>query len=156
MALGPKPRSYAQRTPKKMIRLALRSALSDRAAEGKVLVVDWGIDAPKTKEAVAALAALGVEGRCAGRAAGRGRRGRGRASATSSDVHICEARELNAYDVLVRRLGRLHRGHAARDEHAAAEAERATDEPDVEHDARRAPTRTRRREGPRDVILGRS
>ena len=48
VALGPKPRSYAQRTPKKMIRLALRSALSDRAAEGKVLVVDdWGFDAPK-------------------------------------------------------------------------------------------------------------
>ena len=36
VALGPKPRSYAQRTPKKMVRLALRSALSDRAAEGKV------------------------------------------------------------------------------------------------------------------------
>src|SRR5688572_24293766 len=36
VALGPKPRSYKQRTPKKMIRLALLSALSDRAAEGKV------------------------------------------------------------------------------------------------------------------------
>src|SRR5215207_472404 len=33
VAHGPKPRSYKQRTPKKMIRLALRSALSDRAAE---------------------------------------------------------------------------------------------------------------------------
>jgi len=33
VALGPKPRSYAQRTPKKMIKLALRSALSDRANE---------------------------------------------------------------------------------------------------------------------------
>ena len=45
VAHGPKPRDYRQRTPKKMIRLALRSALSDRAAEGKVLVVDdWGID----------------------------------------------------------------------------------------------------------------
>ena len=43
VALGPKPRSYAQRTPKKMVRLALHSALSDRAAEGKVLVLDsWG------------------------------------------------------------------------------------------------------------------
>jgi large subunit ribosomal protein L4 len=63
IALGPKPRSYAQRTPKKMIKLALRSALSDRAADGKVVVVDsWGIDAPKTKSAAAALAALGVEG----------------------------------------------------------------------------------------------
>jgi large subunit ribosomal protein L4 len=64
VALGPKPRSYAQRTPKKMIRLALLSALSDRAAEGKVLVVDeWGWDAPKTSHAKAALQALGVDGR---------------------------------------------------------------------------------------------
>src|SRR5207248_3085605 len=45
VALGPKPRSYAQKTPKKMVQLALRSALSDRAAEGKVLVVDaWDFD----------------------------------------------------------------------------------------------------------------
>ena len=40
IALGPKPRSYRQRTPKKMIKLALRSALSDRASEDKVVVVD--------------------------------------------------------------------------------------------------------------------
>ncbi len=52
VALGPKPRKYGQKTPKKMIKLALRSALSDRAAEGKVVVVDaWGFDAPKTKDA---------------------------------------------------------------------------------------------------------
>src|SRR5579864_4292711 len=36
---APKPRSYAQKTPKKMVQLALRSALSDRAAQSKVLVV---------------------------------------------------------------------------------------------------------------------
>ena len=47
VALGPKPRSYAQKTPKKMIALALKSALSDRAAEGKVVVVDsWGFETP--------------------------------------------------------------------------------------------------------------
>ena len=63
VALAPKPRSYAQKTPKKMIRLALRSALSDRAADGKVVVVDaWGWDRPHTKSAQAALAALGVDG----------------------------------------------------------------------------------------------
>src|SRR4051812_44197397 len=46
VALGPKPRSYEQKTPKKMVRLALRSALSDRAAEGKVIVVEaWDFDA---------------------------------------------------------------------------------------------------------------
>jgi large subunit ribosomal protein L4 len=63
VALGPKPRSYAQKTPKKMIRLALRSALSDRASEGKVVVIDgWGIETPRTKDAKAALAALGLDG----------------------------------------------------------------------------------------------
>ncbi|MBA2609994.1 MAG: 50S ribosomal protein L4 [Actinobacteria bacterium] len=61
VALGPKPRSYAQRTPKKMIALALRSALSDRANEGRVVVVDnWNFEKPSTKAAVAALKALGV------------------------------------------------------------------------------------------------
>src|SRR5207237_9439349 len=56
IAHGPKPRDYRQRTPKKMIKLALRSALSDRAAENKVLVVDeWAIDEPKTRTAVKVL-----------------------------------------------------------------------------------------------------
>ena len=61
VAHGPQPRSYRQRTPKKMVWLALRSALSDRAAESMVTVVDdWGFAAPKTKDAVAALKAVGV------------------------------------------------------------------------------------------------
>ena len=61
IAHGPKPRDYRQRTPKKMVRLALGSALSDRAAEGKVMVVDdWGIDAPRTKRAKEVLEALGL------------------------------------------------------------------------------------------------
>jgi large subunit ribosomal protein L4 len=101
VALGPKPRSYAQRTPKKMVRLALRSALSDRAAEGKVIVVDaWSWEQPKTKDAKAALAALGAEGRVLvvlndgdGVAA--------RSFRNLPDVQLINARELNAYDVLV-------------------------------------------------------
>ncbi len=61
VAHGPKPRDYSQRTPKKMVRLALLSALSDRAAEGKVMVVDdWAIDVPKTKDAVKLLEAVGL------------------------------------------------------------------------------------------------
>jgi large subunit ribosomal protein L4 len=44
-----------------MVRLALRSALSDRARDGKVVVVDeWGIDAPKTKDAIKVLESLGL------------------------------------------------------------------------------------------------
>jgi len=61
---GPHPRSYRQRTPKKMRRLALHSALSARAAEGQVKVVesfDWA--EPKTKQAVGLLKAMEVSGK---------------------------------------------------------------------------------------------
>jgi large subunit ribosomal protein L4 len=61
---GPKPRDYSQRTPKKMRRLALHSALSARAAEGRIVVVDsFDWEAPKTKAAVALLDAMGVVGK---------------------------------------------------------------------------------------------
>jgi large subunit ribosomal protein L4 len=64
VALGPKPRSYEQRTPKKMVRLALLSALSDRAADERVALVDrWPWEAPKTKDAATALEALELVGR---------------------------------------------------------------------------------------------
>jgi large subunit ribosomal protein L4 len=100
IALGPKPRGYAQRTPKKMIKAALRSALSDRANEGRVIVVDrWGFDAPRTKDARAALDALGLEGRVLvviedylTPAALSFR--------NLPEVQLVKAGELNAYDVL--------------------------------------------------------
>ena len=64
IAHGPKPRCYSQRTPRKMIRLALASALSDRNSSGHVVVIEsWGLTAPSTKDALKALTALGVEGR---------------------------------------------------------------------------------------------
>ena len=97
---APKPRDYSQRTPKKMIRLALKSALSDRAATGRVLVLDWGLDAPSTKGAIAALAANGVEGRVL--AVLRPEDAAIWKSLRNLDhVHICSVGELNAYDVLV-------------------------------------------------------
>jgi len=101
VALGPKPRSYAQRTPKKMIRLALRSALSDRAAEGKVLVVDsWGWDTPSTKDAVTALAAMKIEGKVLV-VLGPDDVVAAKAFRNLQQVQLIQARELNAYDVLV-------------------------------------------------------
>ncbi len=61
VAHGPKPRDYSQRTPKKMVKLALRSALSDRAADSNVIVVDdWGITEPKTKSGLELLTSLGL------------------------------------------------------------------------------------------------
>src|SRR5215203_3907034 len=57
---GPTPRSYAQRTPKKMKAAALRGALSDRARNGRIHVVSGLLegDAPSTRSAVAVLASL--------------------------------------------------------------------------------------------------
>jgi large subunit ribosomal protein L4 len=101
VALGPKPRDYSQRTPKKMIRLALRSALSDRAAEGKVIVVDeWRFEAPRTKDAVATIEALGIDG-TALIVLGPDDVNAARSFRNLRGVQIVEARELNAYDVLV-------------------------------------------------------
>ena len=58
---GPTPRKYTKAMPKKMQRLALRSALSSKAASGQLVVVDKvAIDEPKTKTAAKMLAALGV------------------------------------------------------------------------------------------------
>jgi large subunit ribosomal protein L4 len=102
VALGPKPRSYSQRTPKKMVRLALRSALSDRAADGKVLVVDaWNFDAPSTKAAKAALAALGTTGRVLVVLGGATDAIAARSFRNLPEVHVISVGELNAYDVLV-------------------------------------------------------
>ena len=57
---GPQPHGYAQRTPKKMIAAALRGALSDRARDGRVYVVQELVpgDVPSTKTALAALRAV--------------------------------------------------------------------------------------------------
>ena len=61
---GPQPRSYEQRTPKKMKSAALRGALSDRAREGRIHIVSELVsgDVPSTKGATATLKALNVEG----------------------------------------------------------------------------------------------
>ncbi|NQY57354.1 MAG: 50S ribosomal protein L4 [Ilumatobacteraceae bacterium] len=100
VALGPKPRKYNQKTPKKMIQLALRSALSDRAADGKVVVIDsWGIDAPKTKDAKAALAALDLEGTVLV-VLGREDEAAALSFRNLPNVQLLEAGELNAYDIL--------------------------------------------------------
>lgn len=101
VALGPKPRSYVQKTPKKMIQLALRSALSDRASQGRVAVIDaWAFEVPSTKAAIAALDALGVTGRILvvlGEDDGYADRSFG----NLPQIQTIVAGELNAYDVLV-------------------------------------------------------
>jgi large subunit ribosomal protein L4 len=99
---APKPRSYAQRTPKKMKAAALRGALSDRARNGRVHVVSSLVDgdAPSTKAAVAALAGLSerrhvlVVVQRADALTWKSLRNAGR-------VHLLPPDQLNTYDVLV-------------------------------------------------------
>jgi len=100
VALGPKPRSYAQATPKKMVRLALRSALSDRASEDRVALIDsftW--DEPKTKDAIAALTALGLEGKVLV-VLGDEDFNAALSFRNLSQITMIAAGEINAYDIL--------------------------------------------------------
>ena len=62
VAFGPRPRSYRQTLPKKMRRLAIRSALSGKVADGQLHVVDkLGFAQPRTKEVVRVLHNVGIE-----------------------------------------------------------------------------------------------
>ena len=100
VALGPKPRKYGQRTPKKMIKLALASALSDRVNEGRVVVVDdWSFSAPSTKSALAALKALGVSGSVLV-VVGANDSNVEKSFRNLHDAQVITQAELNAYDVL--------------------------------------------------------
>jgi len=99
---GPKPRSYDQRTPKKMKSAALRGALSDRAREGRIHIVSELVsgDTPSTKGATATLKALNVEGQVLIVLT------REEAVAWLSlrnlgDVSIVAPDQLNTYDVLI-------------------------------------------------------
>ena len=64
VAFGPKPRSFRQRTPKQVRRLGLKSALADRFQnEQCVLIEDFTLERPRTKEIVSVLNALNLEGK---------------------------------------------------------------------------------------------
>ena len=98
---GPQPRSYDQRTPKKMKAAALRGALSDRARNDRIHVVDGLVsgDKPSTKSALAALAGLSDRNRFLVVLE--------RTDATTwlslrnaQEVHIVAVDQLNTYDVL--------------------------------------------------------
>ncbi|MFT8396402.1 50S ribosomal protein L4 [Propionibacterium sp.] len=99
---GPQPRSYSQRTPKKMVAAALRGALSDRAREGRLHVVDAFVpgEVPSTKSAAAVLNGLGDYSRVIVVL--------DRSEVTSwlslrnlDGVHVVSQDQLNTYDVVV-------------------------------------------------------
>jgi large subunit ribosomal protein L4 len=99
---GPKPRSYDQRTPKKMKAAALRGALSDRARHDRVHVVAALLDAeaPSTKTAVANLASV-TSARHVLVVVERSDELTWRSLRNVPNVHLLEPGQLNTYDVLI-------------------------------------------------------
>jgi large subunit ribosomal protein L4 len=100
---GPVPRSYVQRTPKKMKTAALRGALSDRLSHGRVLVVSAFVDgdAPKTKDAVAVLTgAIGPMIRPVLVVLHKDDEISWRSLRNVPNVHVLAEDQLNTYDVL--------------------------------------------------------
>lgn len=57
---GPKPRSYAQSTPRKMKQAAFRAALNSRLQNDRIFVFDGALEAPKTKQLAATIGAMGL------------------------------------------------------------------------------------------------
>lgn len=100
VAHGPKPRDYSQRTPKKMKKLALHSALSARASESAIKVVeDLPWSSPKTKQAVGLLEAMDASGKTLvvlGALDGAA----GKSFRNLPDVRIVEPGHLTPYDIL--------------------------------------------------------
>ena len=100
---GPVPRSYVQRTPKKMKAAALRGALSDRLSHGRVQVVSGFVDgdAPRTKDAVAVLTqAVGGLGRPILVIMHRDDELTWKSLRNVPRVHVLTEDQLNTYDVL--------------------------------------------------------
>jgi large subunit ribosomal protein L4 len=100
---GPQPRSYEQRTPKKMKAAALRGALSDRLSHGRLQVVSGFVDGdrPKTKDAVAVLVtAVGAAGAKVLVVAHRDDELTWKSLRNVPRVHVLTEDQLNTYDVL--------------------------------------------------------
>lgn len=99
---GPQPRDYAQRTPKKMVAAALRGALSDRARDGQIHVINQLVtgETPKTKHALAALAHIGDLSKVLV-VLDRSEDLAWLSLRNAPTVHALAVDQLNAYDVLV-------------------------------------------------------
>ena len=100
VVFGPHPRNYGFRVPNKVVKLAMRSVLAAKAAEGALLVVDaLSFEEPSTKKAAEALKALGIAGRVTVVVPN------GDATAVMSfrnidRVRVITARESNTYDLV--------------------------------------------------------
>jgi large subunit ribosomal protein L4 len=98
---GPKPRSYVQKVNKKARRAALRGVLSQRLAEGRLVVLDsMQLDGPKAKAFMERLEGLGMTGEKVLLVDGLENLNLHLASRNRPELTMLDARSLNAYEVL--------------------------------------------------------
>jgi large subunit ribosomal protein L4 len=101
VAHGPRPRSYVQKVNKKARKAALRGVLSQRLAEGRLIVLgSLELEAPKTKDFLKRLDSLGVSGEKVLLVDGLENLNLHLASRNRPDVKMLDAGSLNAYEVL--------------------------------------------------------
>ncbi len=98
---GPRPRSYVMKVNKKARRAALRGVLSQRLAEGRILVLDtMELDGPKTKDFMKQLETLGIQGEKVLLVDGIENINLDLASRNRPELKMIDARSLNTYEVL--------------------------------------------------------
>ena len=135
VAFPPIPHSWEQRVPKKVRALARRSALNDRAGSDRVVLADLpSMDAPKTRELVGLLGAMGAEGKVLVLTDGR-RREVYLSSRNVPNVTVLPFGEESAYDVLWAQTVVIERSAV---EGGGASEEPAADETDEEAGAAEA------------------
>jgi len=99
---GPHPRDFAVKVPKKMRAAALRSALSDRAKEDRIAVIDeLSFEAPKTRDAIELMRAVDIKGSVLLVLDGRDENIE-RSFRNIPRIHLITVDQLNTYDVLAR------------------------------------------------------
>jgi len=100
VVFGPQPKDYSMKVNRKMRAVALRSALSDRAREGRITIVDrFAFDQPKTQDAVKVLEALGVTGKSLVVIEGVDMTV-GKSFRNIPSAHVITVDQLNTYDIL--------------------------------------------------------
>jgi large subunit ribosomal protein L4 len=98
---GPKPRDYSQKVNKKVNRLARRSALSSKAANGQIIVMeDFSFDAPKTKAFLDILKKLNLTGKKTLFVTGDYDKNVYLSARNLPKAAVSRAQDLNTYDIL--------------------------------------------------------
>ncbi|MFA7229418.1 MAG: 50S ribosomal protein L4, partial [Melioribacteraceae bacterium] len=98
---GPKPHTYKQKLNKKVLSLARKSALSYKAKANQIMIVeDFNLDAPKTKEIVSMLNALKVKGKRTLLLTNGNQDNVYKSGRNITKVHVLEANKASAYDLL--------------------------------------------------------